>query len=185
MWYLFSERDTDLRQSIGFAIFCFQSSHYKILDITYYSCHHFKFSTFSSVVSWSFQIPQYPLCKDMRSIFKTFSVHRLNKYSVFHASLGCAMNHDIDWYIIEYLATDELFSLIIRPRTTKLLGVYWFRSVRPSVCSTSCVRSVAPTVLVGSISYSYILSSNFRRCVACKGSGKIWKFQFLAIFENL
>ena len=43
-------------------------------------------------------------------------------------------------------------------------------SVRPSVCPASCVRSVAPTVLVGSISYLYILSSNFRRCVACKFS---------------
>ena len=40
-------------------------------------------------------------------------------------------------------------------------------SVRPSVRPASRVRSVAPTVLVGSISYLYILSSNFRRCVAC------------------
>ena len=40
-------------------------------------------------------------------------------------------------------------------------------SVRPSDRPASCVRSVAPTVLVGSISYLYILSSNFRRCVAC------------------
>ena len=50
--------------------------------------------------------------------------------------------------------------------------------VRPA----SRVRSVALTVLVGSISYLYILSSNFRRCVACEVSGKIWKFEFLAIF---
>ena len=46
-------------------------------------------------------------------------------------------------------------------------------SVRPSVRPASRVRSVAPTVLVGSISYLYILSSNFRRCVVCKVSGKI------------
>ena len=39
--------------------------------------------------------------------------------------------------------------------------------VCPSVCPASSVRSVAPTVLVGSISYLHILSSNFRRCVAC------------------
>ena len=71
-------------------------------------------------------------------------------------------------------------------------GVYWFHSirlsVRPSVprpsrvCPASCVRSVAPTVLVGSISYLYILSWNFRTCVVCKVSCKIAKFQVLAIF---
>ena len=48
-------------------------------------------------------------------------------------------------------------------------GVYWFPSIRPA----SRVCSVAPTVLVGSISYIYILSSNFRRCDACKGCCKI------------
>ena len=69
-------------------------------------------------------------------------------------------------------------------RTTKLLGgVYWFHSIRPSVrpsiCPSvspaSCVHSVAPTALVGSISYLYILPSNFRRCVACKVYCKILK----------
>ena len=52
---------------------------------------------------------------------------------------------------------------------------YWFHSVRPSV-HLSRVCSVAPTVLVGSISYLYILSSNFRRYVTCKVVGKIPKF---------
>ena len=52
------------------------------------------------------------------------------------------------------------------------------KDVRPA----SRVRSVVPTVLVGSISYLYILSSNFRRCVACKVYSKISKFVFLAIF---
>ena len=51
-------------------------------------------------------------------------------------------------------------------------GVYWFHSVspsvRPSVCPASHVRSVAPTVLVGSILYLYTLSSNCRRCVTYK-----------------
>ena len=55
-------------------------------------------------------------------------------------------------------------------------------SVRPSVRPASRVRSVAPSVLVGSISYSSILSSNFRRCVACKVFCKISRFVFLAIF---
>ena len=57
-------------------------------------------------------------------------------------------------------------------------GVYWFPAGRPA----SCVCSVAPKVLVGSISYLCILLSNFRRCVACKISCKIIKFEFLAIF---
>ena len=52
------------------------------------------------------------------------------------------------------------------------------QNVRPA----SRVRSV---VLVGSISYLYILSGNFRRCVACKDPCKIATFEFLAIFLNL
>ena len=64
-------------------------------------------------------------------------------------------------------------------------GVYWFHLVRPSVRPAFRVRSVAPTVLVGSISYLYILSSNFRRCVACIVYCKISKFELLAIFLNL
>ena len=54
--------------------------------------------------------------------------------------------------------------------------------VRPSVLPAFRVHSVLPTVLVGSISYFDILSSNFRRCVACKVSCKISTFGFLAIF---
>ena len=46
----------------------------------------------------------------------------------------------------------------------------------PSVRPASRVRSVAPTVLVGSILYLYILSSNYRRCAACKGFCKICIF---------
>ena len=72
------------------------------------------------------------------------------------------------------------------PCTTKLLGGIWFHSIRPSrVRPASRVSSVAPTGLVGSISYLYILSNNFRRCVAYKVSCKISKFEFLAFFLNL
>ena len=77
----------------------------------------------------------------------------------------------------EQLETQQVAALAhYTPCTTKLLGVYWFHSVCLSVRPASRVRSVAPTVLVGSISYLYILSSNFRRCVACKVSCKISKF---------
>ena len=62
-------------------------------------------------------------------------------------------------------------------------------SVRQSVCASVCpasrVRFVGPTVLVGSISYLHILFSNFRRCVACKASCKISKFEFLAFLKKL
>ena len=64
------------------------------------------------------------------------------------------------------------------PHNEGVGGVYWFHSVRPSVPRlsrvrpASHVRSVAPTVLAGTISYLYILPSNFR-CVACKVSCKI------------
>ena len=73
----------------------------------------------------------------------------------------------------------------IPPAQQSCWGVYWFHSVRLSVHPASRVRFVVPTVLVGSISYLYILSSNFRRCVACKVTHKIFKFEFLAIFLNL
>ena len=72
-------------------------------------------------------------------------------------------------------------SSLYPPNNEVVGGVYWFHSfrpsVRPSICPTSRVRSVAPTVLVGSIAYSYILSSNFRRCVGYK--------VFFAKFKNL
>ena len=69
---------------------------------------------------------------------------------------------------------------LLYPPKYEVVGGYigFTPSVRPSVCPSvhpaSRVRSVAPTVLVGSISYLYILSSNFRRCVT-----------FIAKFQNL
>ena len=72
--------------------------------------------------------------------------------------------------------------------TKKLLGgilVSLSPSVCPSVRPASRVRYIAPTVLVGSILYLYILSSNFRGCVACIVSYQISKFEFLAVFQNL
>ena len=64
-------------------------------------------------------------------------------------------------------------------------GVYWYHLVRLSVCLSVCgqdrVRSVSSTILIGSISYLHILSSNLR-CVACNVHFKIWN---LANFFNL
>ena len=79
---------------------------------------------------------------------------------------------------------------IITPTQRSCWGVYWFHSVRPSIRPSvhpaSHVRSVTPTVLVGFISYLYILSSNFRWCVACKASCKIlnfWQFCLLLTWD--
>ena len=85
--------------------------------------------------------------------------------------------------------------LIIPPASTKLIGGYTgitlsvCPSVRPSVrlsvCGQNRVRSVSSRMLIGSISYLHILSSNFRRCVACNAHFKIQKLEILAIFLNL
>ena len=71
------------------------------------------------------------------------------------------------WYLYQMCNTD------VRP------------SVSPSVHTASGLRSVAPTVLVGSISYLPILSNNFRRCVVLKVFCKISKFEVMAIFLKL
>ena len=63
--------------------------------------------------------------------------------------------------------------------------VYWYHLVRLSVCGQNRVHSVSSTILIGSISYLHILSSNFRRCVACNACFKIQKFEILANFLNL
>ena len=106
----------------------------------------------------------------------------------------------IYWHIYALLSLIELICISLnREKTGKFFmspaqqippthrscwGVYWFHSIcpsfhpsiHPSVCPASSVHSVAPIVLFGSISYLYILFSNFSRCVACKVSCKISKF---------
>ena len=57
-------------------------------------------------------------------------------------------------------------------------------SVRLSICGQDHVRSVSSTILVGSISYLHILSSNFRRCVACDICFKIQKFWQILLICN-
>ena len=55
-------------------------------------------------------------------------------------------------------------------------SLYVCPSVHLSVCLSVCGRnrnSVSSTILVGSISYLHILSSNLRRCVACNACFKI------------
>ena len=52
------------------------------------------------------------------------------------------------------------------PNHKYISRLHWVKCVTEYLWNLS-VRSVTPTVLVGSISYLYILSSNLRRCVAC------------------
>ena len=59
-------------------------------------------------------------------------------------------------------------------------GVYWFHLVHLSVCGQNHICSVSSTILIGSVSYLHILSSNFRRCVSCNVCFKIQKFEILA-----
>ena len=78
-----------------------------------------------------------------------------------------------------------LSTVNLPPAQQSCWGVYWFHSVHPSVRPASRVRSLVPTVLVGTISYLYILSSNFRRCVACKVACKIFKIWIFGNFFKL
>ena len=55
-------------------------------------------------------------------------------------------------------------------------------SVPLSVCGQNLVRSVSSTIPGRSISYLYILSTNFRRCVACWVLWKILKFELFCNF---
>ena len=81
--------------------------------------------------------------------------------------------------------------LVIPPASTKLKGGYTgitlsvCLSVRLSVCGQNRVCSVSSTILIRSISYLHIISSNFRRCITCNARCKIKKCEILANFLNL
>ena len=60
-------------------------------------------------------------------------------------------------------------------------GVFWFHLVSLFVFGLNRVQSVSSTILVRSISYLHILSSNFRKCVVCKVYFKIRKCEIWQI----
>ena len=67
-------------------------------------------------------------------------------------------------------------------------GVYWFHSVRPSVRPSrvrpaSRVRSVASTVLVGSISYLCINKATSKGVSRAKYLAKFWNLKFWQFFK--
>ena len=67
----------------------------------------------------------------------------------------------------------------VRPSFCPSIHLSLCPSVPLSVCGQNHVRSVSSTILIGSISYLHILSSNLRRCVVWNASFKIKKFDFV------
>ena len=66
----------------------------------------------------------------------------------------------------------------------------WKGGILVSPCLSVCcvqngVHFVSSTILIKSIAYFHILSSNFRRCVACKVYFKIQKFEIFSEFVIL
>ena len=101
-----------------------------------------------------------------RKVLLTVGKDKIMKVSLLH-------HHILHWALhIHFQMNGDFFSVVSFKLIIPHNEVYWFHSVRlsvrPSVHPTSRVHSVVPTVLVGSMSYLYILSSNFMRCVACK-----------------
>ena len=100
----------------------------------------------------------------------------------------------LHWYHMIMVITRLYCCIIIPPASTKLKGGILVSpcpsvhlsvcpSVRLSVCGQNRVRSVSSTILIGSISYLHILSSNFRRCVACNARFNIFiNLKFWRIF---
>ena len=97
------------------------------------------------------------------------------------------------WWVVQPFSNDFFSTkFFISPASTKLKGRYigFTLSVRLSACpsvspSVDRIMSALYLLLVGSISYLHILSSNFRRCVMCKVCFKIQKFVILANSLNL
>ena len=82
------------------------------------------------------------------------------------------------WFFFNFMfmicnSRHEDLQLFIPPLQRSWKRVYWYHLVRLPDCGQNRVRSVSSRILIGSISYSHILSSNFRRCVACNARFKI------------
>ena len=79
-------------------------------------------------------------------------------------------------------------TIFYTPASTKLKEGYSgvTLSVCLSVCGQNRVHSVSSTILIGSISYLHILSSNFRRCVVCNvcfENLKFWQILEICNFD--
>ena len=94
---------------------------------------------------------------DLVAAYYTFS-ETLNSLKLRHISWSCNYTPSSSW------SGYTGFTLSVCP------------SVRVSVCGQNLVRSVSSTILAGSISYLHILSTNFRKRIACQVLWKIPKF---------
>ena len=85
------------------------------------------------------------------------------------AAILQTFSHTFSWMKVLYLY----------PHTTKLLGVYWCHPVRPSGGAS---RFRCP--LCCAYSSRYILSCNFRKCVARNLFARFQNLNFWQIFKN-
>ena len=90
--------------------------------------------------------------------------------------------YTVHYHFLKFLLYNLPFNAVGR-------GLYWFHLVHPSICLSVCgqnrVGFVSSTILVRSIAYLHILSSNFRRCVTCIVCFKVQQFGILANSLNL
>ena len=101
-------------------------------------------------------------------------IHKLIRWNVISVS-HISLKYD-QCYAVNHIAprTEIYDTVFIMPVMSYLTWhiKHWcythhrFHFVRPSVCGQNRVWSVSSTIIVGSISYLDILSSNFRWCVA-------------------
>ena len=121
-------------------------------------------------------------CKLYQNMFNWDLTHAIFPPHIFQifSYRGCSKQKP--WFI----HNTHVYDCVLNPPSPRFneveRGVYWYHLVRLYVCGQNRVRSVSSTILIGSISYLHILSSNFRRCVACNARFKIQKFEILAIF---
>ena len=124
------------------------------------------------------------LCTFMVPAMKPTDKPIYNNFSAYCEILNFVLDSNHQWTMCKIWWWSGIELKQIRNFTLRFneveRGVYWFHLVRLSVCGQNRVRSVSSTILVRSISYWHILSSNFRRCVACNVCFKIKKFQILA-----
>ena len=105
--------------------------------------------------------------------------HPLDTWCVVWCMKGSFMPY---WLWTVKMAPIIHIDIIIPPASTKLkegFTGFTLSVCKMSICGQNRVSSVSSTILIGSISYLHILSSNFRRCVSCNvcvQNSKIWNF---------
>ena len=144
-----------------------------ILVLMCYILHNSAYPFYKSVIIT--EIIVYEFCMYGN---KDFSIWLFITHNSHYWEMVVAITCGYGGYLLPLLAAHSSYT----PRFNEVDSGVYCPSVRLSVCGQNCVRSVSSTILIGSISYLHILSSNFRRCVACNARFKIQKFEILANF---